>query len=124
MPDAQGGLILYGITPCDQVRRARHWLDSEQVPYRFHDFRRDGLDARVLRRWLTRTPWDTLVNRKSTTWRALAPAERPLDVHQAERAMLSHPTLIKRPVLEKDDALVVGFSEADYQRLLRPNHDH
>ena len=123
MPEAGKTVVLYGITSCDQVRRARRWLETAQLPYRFHDFRRDGLERERLQHWLRLSGWETLLNRQSTTWRALPTHERPTDARAGERALLAHPTLIKRPVLEAGDALLVGFSEAAYQRLLQPSHD-
>ena len=108
---------LYGIENCDQVRRARHWLRQHGVSARFHDFRRDGLSRQMLERWLTHLPWDALLNRRGLAWRKLPPDRRAQVVDQASAidALLADPTLVKRPVLEAGDRLLVGFSEPAYE---------
>ena len=107
---------LYGIENCDQVRRARQWLRLRGVQVRFHDFRRDGLTGEMLERWLSHLPWDALLNRRGLAWRKLDPQQRASVVDQASavEALLADPTLVKRPVLEAGDRLLVGFSEPVY----------
>ena len=119
-------LVLYGITPCDQVRKARHWLAEAGIPYRFHDFRQSGLDADHLNRWLQRLPWDALLNRRGTTWRALTPEQRQstTDQFSAARLMLEDLRLIKRPVLERGNDLLVGFSEPLYRSFFAMSVEH
>ena len=103
---------VYGITNCDTVRRARRWLDGRGLVYRFHDFRRDGLDAATLEGWAQAVGWETLLNRRGTTWRRLDPAQRDnLDAGRAIRLMQEQPTLIRRPVIEMEDDIMVGFDE-------------
>lgn len=112
------GTILYGINNCDTVKKARRWLDSHGVGYRFHDLRTDGLDEERLRAWVVALGWEALLNRRSTTWRQLAESDKAdLDGGKTLALMLKHPTLIKRPVLEINGGFMVGFREADYSRL-------
>ena len=114
--------IIYGIDACDQVRKARAWLRAQDVPFRFHDFRADGLQPALLARWMGHLPWDALLNRRGLTWRQLDPACRASVVDQASASelMLANPTLVKRPVLEVGDRIVVGFSEQIYRNLFLP----
>lgn len=114
-----GEIVLYGIETCDQVRKARQWLRAHGVAHRYHDFRRDGLTAEMLARWFGRVPWDALVNRKGLTWRRLDVARRAAvtDQPSAAELLLAEPTIVKRPVLEAGDRLMVGFSEAVYASL-------
>ena len=113
--------VLYGIKNCDTVKKARHWLDKHAIAYRFHDFRADGLDQKRLARWVKQLGWESLLNRRGATWRQLPDAqrERISDAVGAVDAMLTHVALIKRPVLESDRALYVGFSADDYAELLK-----
>jgi arsenate reductase (glutaredoxin) len=113
-------VVVYGIEHCDQVRRARSWLRAHDVRHRFHDFRADGLDAALLARWMAHLPWDSLLNRRGLGWRQMSVERRATIVDQASATelMLSMPTLIKRPVLEAGDRIVVGLSEAIYRGLL------
>jgi arsenate reductase len=113
------GVVVYGIDNCDQVRKARSWLRAQGVVFRFHDFRGDGLDASLLARWMGHLPWDALLNRRGLSWRHLEASRKASVVDQASAAelMLAHPTLVKRPVLEAGDRIVVGFSEPIYLNL-------
>jgi arsenate reductase len=119
MPDTETELVVYGIPNCDQVKKARRWFDAAQCSYRFHDLRREGISSEHIGRWLRSYSWTTLVNQKGTTWRNLDAGDRPADEASAVAAMLAHPTLIKRPVIEKGDEVVVGFAEARYAELLK-----
>ena len=110
---------IYGIANCDKVRSARVWLEERGVPFRFHDFRRDGLTSALLDRWCEQVEWSALLNRQGTTWRKLdaALAARAQDRASATALMLDHPTLIRRPVLRHGTSLVVGFDAERYSNL-------
>jgi arsenate reductase len=58
------------------VKKARRWLDEHAVPYRFHDFRSDGLEPGVLAAWMDTLGWEVLINRRSSSWRELDPETR------------------------------------------------
>ncbi|MBY6019674.1 arsenate reductase [Ferrimonas balearica] len=110
-------MILYGIKSCDTVRKARKHLDAKGCTHTFHDFREAGLDDATLTRWLAQVPYTTLLNTRSTSWRALDDAaKQDLNADKAKQLMLDNPTLVKRPVLEAGDALMVGFKAADYDQ--------
>lgn len=110
---------LYGISNCDTVRKARRWLDAHHIEYRFHDVRKDGLDRKTLRGWIAELGWDSLLNRRGTTWRNLPGALRDgIDARLAENIMLAHPAIIRRPVLAHGGTLLLGFREAEYAAVL------
>ena len=110
---------LYGIANCDTVRKARKWLAAHDVAYQFHDFRKDGLSNKQVKAWAQAVGWETLLNRRGQTWRKLAEQDKAnLTEAKAINLMAAEPTLIKRPVLEINKQVQVGFSEADYQHLL------
>jgi arsenate reductase len=108
---------LYGITNCDQVKRARSWLKEHQIAYSFHDFKSEPPSAELIEGWLKHVAWDTLINRRGTTWRALDLSERPTDPKSALAAAQAKPSLIKRPVLMTRGQISVGFDDANYQHL-------
>ncbi|WP_439102533.1 Spx/MgsR family RNA polymerase-binding regulatory protein [Congregibacter sp.] len=113
-------ITLYGIGNCDTVRKATRWLDSNDIDYRFHDFRKDGLEEATVKKWLQSEDWDKVINRRSTSWKALPETERKnMDAKTAVAAALATPTLIKRPVLESNGVLEFGFSESRYDALLK-----
>jgi arsenate reductase len=111
--------ILYGIPNCDTVKKARTWLAEHNIEFSFHDFKKQGLDRETAARWLEQLDWETLVNRKGTTWRNL-PDERKaavVDKTSALELILENTSVIKRPVLEGAGQLSVGFSADAYTRL-------
>jgi arsenate reductase (glutaredoxin) len=113
-------IVLYGIENCDQVRKARQWLKAQQIDYRFHDFRKDGLGPELLSNWLSHVPWDALLNRRGMTWRKMSEVERHRIVDQgsAVELMIAMPSVIKRPVLQTREHLLVGFSQTVFQATL------
>lgn len=113
-------MILYGIKNCDTVKKACRWLNDNGIAYQFHDFRVDGLDRKTIDDWLKTVAWQDLLNRKSTTWRQLEPAQRDnLNAESAIELMLTSPTIIKRPVLVQTDSVVIGFSDESYSNQLK-----
>lgn len=111
-------VILYGISNCDTVRKARKWLESESISYQFHDFRKDGLEKDQVAGWLETMGWERLVNKRSTSWKALDETERKaMDNEKALCAILDAPTLIKRPLLDHDGQLRVGFKAEEYSEI-------
>jgi arsenate reductase (glutaredoxin) len=108
-------ITLYGITNCDTVRKARAWLADQGVAYTFHDFAKQGVPPEHLDRWLASADGSRLLNRQGTTWRKLGiEAQSQADEGRGARAlMLSHPSVIKRPVVEwTDGEVTVGFDAA------------
>jgi arsenate reductase len=106
---------IYGIKNCDTMKKARAWLEANGRDYGFHDYRAEGIDARTLRGWNEKVGWEKLLNKSSTTFRALPDADKAnLDEDKALRLMLAEPTMIKRPVLDVDGRLTVGFSPDAY----------
>jgi arsenate reductase len=113
-------MIVYGIKNCDTVKKACRWLNDNGIAYQFHDFRVDGLDRKTIDDWLKTVAWQDLLNRKSTTWRQLEPAQRDnLNAESAIELMLTSPTIIKRPVLVQTDSVVIGFSDESYSNQLK-----
>ena len=113
-------LTLYGIKSCDTCRKARKYLAEKDIEFRFHDVRDDGLDGSMLQRWAVHADWETLLNRKSLTWRKIPEVDRSgLNQERAFSLIIDQPTLLKRPVLESEDSLVVGFSEERFADLTR-----
>ncbi|MBB6427688.1 ArsC family reductase [Sphingopyxis sp. JAI128] len=109
-------LILYGIPNCDTVKKARRWLDERDVAYRFHDFRKDGLDPARLDGWIDALGWEKLLNKAGTTFRKLPDAQKNgLDATSAKALMLEQPAMIRRPVVEAADGVGVGFSPDEWQ---------
>jgi len=113
---------LYGIPNCNTVKKARDWLAGHDINVEFHDFKKYGVDAAIAQNWLKQTGWVKLVNRSGLTWRGL-PDERKQQVCDDATAlalMQEKPSVIKRPLLEKNGKLLhVGFDEAVYSRIFK-----
>jgi arsenate reductase len=111
---------VYGIRNCDTVKKARKWLDDRGITYQFHDFKKDGLDQTLLTHWEQLIGWDTLINRRGTTWRKLPENVRDTITSQTARAiMLANPSIIKRPVVEHEGGVVVGFKANEWEALIQ-----
>jgi Spx/MgsR family transcriptional regulator len=105
-------VVLYGIPNCDTVRKARAWLDGRGIDYSFHDYRKQGVPPERIDAWIRAVGWEVLVNRQGTTWRKLDEALKAgvVDAASARALMLAHPSVIRRPVIERDGRiLVAGF---------------
>ena len=111
-------ITLYGIKNCDTIKKAKKWLESEQIAYRFHDYRSDGIDAALMSEFLTTQSWEVLLNKRGTTWRAQSDdVKNNIDQQSAIALMLEHPAMIKRPVLITADTTHVGFKADVYQSI-------
>jgi arsenate reductase len=112
-------LTVYGIKSCDTCRRARKFLTENNIDFRFHDVRADGLDIQMLERWSARIEWQRLLNRQSLSWRKIPEVDRnDMTRDKAFAAILDSPTLVKRPVLEHPEFFAVGFSEKRFTDFL------
>jgi arsenate reductase len=106
---------IYGIKACDTMKKARTWLEAAGVAYTFHDYKTQGIDAATLKGWAGKVGWEKLLNRSGTTFRSLPDADKAgIDEAKAIRLMIAQPSMIKRPVLDVDGALTVGFDPAAY----------
>jgi len=109
---------LYGIPNCDTVRKARKWLTANGVEFEFHDFRKNGLDEKQLKRWVKELGWEQLLNKRGMMWRKLPDSKKEnVNEKKAIEIMLEEPAIIKRPVLDIGNRRHVGFSENDYKTL-------
>lgn len=108
-------ITLYGIKNCDTVKKARTWLEQKKVDYRFHDFRADGLSEAQVKNWISEIGLETLVNKRSTTWKELDEnTKNNFNEANAAAVISAHPTLIKRPLLDTGKQKHVGFKDTEY----------
>ena len=111
-------VTLYGIKNCDTIKKARNWLSDNGIDYRFHDFRADGIDPATIEQWIAEAGWETVLNRRGTTWRKL-----DLGIQEATNSdnvaalLAAHPAMIKRPVLDVEGVINIGFKAEQYQTI-------
>ena len=111
---------MYGIKNCDTIKKARKWLSSNDIEYQFHDHRADGLDPKWLADVESVVGWETLLNKRGTTFRQLSDAQKEnLDKDTVLALMLEAPAIIKRPLLIHQDHHIVGFKDAVYQEMFK-----
>lgn len=109
-------VILYGIPNCDTVKKARVWLDAQGIEYTFHDYKKAGADAVKLAAWCDAKGWETVLNRAGTTFKKLPDQDKAgLGQGKAIALMLDQPSMIKRPVVEHDGGLLVGFKPVEWE---------
>jgi arsenate reductase (glutaredoxin) len=112
-------ITVYGIPNCDTVKKARVWLDGKGIAYSFHDYKKSGADAAKLAVWCEAQGWETVLNRAGTTFKNLPEADRiGLTQAKAIALMLAQPSMIKRPVVEHDQSLLIGFKPEQWEAAL------
>jgi Spx/MgsR family transcriptional regulator len=116
------GPILYGITNCDTVKRARAWLEDRGIEHRFHDYKKVGVPADRMDQWIDRRGWEALLNRQGTTWRKLDDSTKAgvTNAAAARAAMMAHASLIRRPIVEWPSGdITVGFTHDSFKQHTR-----
>ena len=113
-------ITLYGIPNCGSVKKARDWLESQNIAYEFHDFKKAGIDQNTIAGWMKQASLDVLVNKKGTTWRGLPEATKDgvTNATSATKLMMENTSVIKRPVLCKGKTVLVGFDARTYEEHL------
>ena len=111
-------ITVYGLKTCDTTKKSLKWLERREVPHRYLDVMADGVDLERLTLWAMEVGWEVLMNRGSTTWRNLPDVIREnVNEDTALALMVENPTLIKRPVIEIDGGLIVGFKPSQQREL-------
>ncbi len=110
---------IYGISNCDTIKKARKWMEQRDIIYDFHDYKKAGVDGAMLKDWIAQVGWETLLNKRGTTFKKLPAANREnIDESKAIMLMMEYPSMIKRPVLETEMGLLVGFKSSEYETAL------
>ena len=111
---------VYGIKNCDTVKKALKWLESHNIDFEFHDFKKSGISNEKLKEWSTKLGWEPLLNKRGTTWKKLdaETQNRITKENEAFELMQEKTSVIKRPVIENDQDILIGFDENMYQQTL------
>lgn len=111
-------IVMYGIPNCNTVKKAREWLESNQLDYVFHDYKKQGVPEGNLQAWVDAFGWERVLNRAGMTWRKLndAAKEAVTSNEKAMALMVEKPSIIKRPIVEVDGHMLLGFKETEYQQ--------
>ncbi|MCL6416389.1 ArsC family reductase [Aestuariirhabdus sp. Z084] len=108
-------ITLYGIKNCDTVKKARKWLEQQGIEYHFHDYKTEGVPAAEFASHLKVLGWESLINRRGTTWRKLPDSVKESTTEDNALALMcEHSSIIKRPLLHDGDRRLLGFKDHDY----------
>jgi arsenate reductase len=109
---------VYGIRNCDTIKKALACLESRQVRYEFHDYKKAGVPPGKLREWAAKAGWEKLVNSRGPTWRKIPDAQKAdLDQAKALALLEKNTSAIKRPIVEAGVRLIVGFDPVEFGKL-------
>lgn len=110
--------ILYGIPNCDTIKKAKKWLADNNITYAFYDYRKDGIDADFLANAEAELGWETMLNKRGTTFRQLSDEDKSdIDKEKALKLLLLHPAMVKRPILFHNNTYHIGFKPAQYEEI-------
>ncbi|KZN36472.1 hypothetical protein N480_17385 [Pseudoalteromonas luteoviolacea S2607] len=113
-------IVLYGIPNCDTIKKAKKFLQQNEIEFAFHDYRKDGLTPQMLDAFVEQLGWEAVLNKRGTTFRALSDEQKQnLNETTAKQHMLESPAMIKRPILDVDSTLHVGFKADQYQEIFK-----
>ena len=112
---------VYGIPNCDTTKKTLTWLKENEITFTFHDYKQEGISKEKLEEWCKKSGWDIIFNKRSTTWRELSKAEQKKIVDQATaiKIMMEHTSIIKRPIIEIEKDIFVGFNEKEIKRAIK-----
>ena len=111
-------ITVYGIPNCDTMKKARSWLKDHRIDYEFHNYKKQDVPKKELNKWVKKCGWETLLNKRGTTWRKLDDdTKENINQSSAIKIMLDNPSIIKRPVLDVDGEYCVGFNEDSYKKI-------
>ena len=112
-------ITIYGLKNCDTCLKALKWLKVESLEHHFIDIRVEAHKSETITRWISIVGWGVLLNRRGTTWRSLKEIDKHnIDKEKFKALVSEHPALIKRPVFELKETLLVGFKD-DVRKTLK-----
>jgi Spx/MgsR family transcriptional regulator len=110
--------ILYGIANCDTIKKAKKWLNDAEIPFTFHDYRKDGITEEFLVEAEKTLGWEAMLNKRGTTFRQLSDEEKAdITRDKALGLLVTYPAMVKRPILNKDGEFHIGFKPAQYEEI-------
>ena len=115
-------MTIYGIKNCNTVKSALEWLKENKIEFEFHDYKKSGITEAKLKEWSKQVGWESLVNKRGTTWRQLDETfqKKVTNEKSAIALMIEKTSVIKRPLIEDNGkVLLLGFDEMEYKQTLK-----
>ncbi|ALR14905.1 ArsC family reductase [Vibrio natriegens] len=108
-------ITMFGIPNCDTIKKAKKWLEAEDIAYEFHDYRKQGVDEALVTEFCDALGWENVLNKRGTTFRQLTQEQKDsLNEENAIKLLVENPAMIKRPILKVNDQLHIGFKADQY----------
>ena len=114
-------ITVYGIPNCDTIKKTRDWFEKNKIEYVFHDYKKSGITKTKLVDWCNKVGWEIVLNKKSTTWKSLSAEDQKsiTNATAAIKVMMENNSIIKRPVIEVEDVILVGYNEEEFIKQLK-----
>ncbi len=111
-------MILYGIPNCDTTKKAIQWLKQNKINFIFHNYKQSGISKEKIIEWNAKVGWESFFNKRSTSWRELSKAEQDkvTNLLSAIKIIVENNSILKRPIVEYKNDLIIGFDEQKYTR--------
>ena len=100
------------------MKKTFDWFTQHNIPYEFHDYKKEGISEEKIQEWLTQKPWNVLINRAGTTWRKLSEEDKATDNTTAIQLIIAKPSMIKRPIVETNKIITMGFNPDTYKEII------
>ena len=111
-------ITMFGIPNCDTIKKAKKWLQAEEIGFEFHDYRKQGVDEALVRSFCEDLGWEQVLNKRGTTYRQLTQEQKDgLNEENAIALLVEQPAMIKRPILKVEDKLHIGFKADQYSAI-------
>ncbi|MBE0367723.1 ArsC family reductase [Pseudoalteromonas aurantia] len=110
--------IMYGIPNCDTIKKAKKYLNDNNVEFTFHDYRKDGVSPELIDQFFAQLGWENVLNKRGTTYRSLTDEQKQaLNESSAKQHLLDSPAMIKRPIIVHNEAIHLGFKAPQYNEI-------
>lgn len=111
-------IVIFGIKNCNTMKKAFSYLDDKEIVYTFHDYKKQGIDEDHLKKWCSALGWDKVLNKSGLTFKKLPDEQKQnLDETKAITLMIAQPSMIKRPIIELNDQIIIGFKIEEYDQV-------
>ncbi|MCC4855418.1 ArsC family reductase [Vibrio lentus] len=108
-------ITMFGIPNCDTIKKAKKWLEAEGIEFEFHDYRKQGINEELVKTFCSELGWELVLNKRGTTYRQLTQEQKDtLTEEKAVALLVEQPAMIKRPILNVDGKLHIGFKADQY----------
>jgi arsenate reductase len=107
---------IYGIKNCNTMQKAMEMLRNQNVSFYFHDYKKSGISPEKIDDWFSKANWEKFINKNGSTFKKLSEVEKAsvTNAGSAKALMLKYNSLIKRPILEFNNQLIIGLNETEY----------